>query len=359
MIVRRHATCALTVTMAAESRSTSADKGKAPKDSPEILRVGRQRIRLSNPTKLLFPAAGFTKADVVRYYLAVSRYLLPHLKDRPVTLKRYPNGVGREFFYEKDAPAFTPAWVKTFPVPRRRGGPDIRYIIINDCATLVWCASIADIEIHPFLHRAPALDRSTTVAFDLDPGEGADVLTCTEVAFRLKDALDRLELQSFTKVSGSKGLQVYVPLNTGAHYEQTQSFARQLAQLLERRYPELVVADMDKRLRTGKVFIDWSQNADFKTTVAVYSLRAKRDHPFVSMPVTWSELKRALDTRTADDLSFDPTAALRRIRARGDLFAPVLRVKQRLPEGFGTALRRSATKQAAKALGLNRLSHSC
>ena len=270
-----------------------------------------------------------------------------------MTLKRYPNGVGREFFYEKDAPAFTPAWVKIFPVPRRRGGPDIRYIIINDCATLAWCASIAAIELHPFLHRAPRLDKSTIVAFDLDPGEGADVLTCAEVAFRLKDVLDRLELQSFAKVSGSKGLQVYVPLNTGTRYEQTQPFARNLARLLERRYPELLVADMDKRLRTGKVFIDWSQNSDFKTTVAAYSLRAKRDRPFVSMPVTWSDLKRALDKRNADQLLFAPTAAIRRVRARGDLFAPVLRLKQRLPDNFATELevgrpaRRSSAKQPA------------
>jgi bifunctional non-homologous end joining protein LigD len=329
-----------------------AERQAAKDTSAEILRVGRNSILLSNPTKLLFPA-GLTKADVVRYYLDVSRYLLPHLKDRPVTLKRYPNGVGGEFFYEKDAPAFTPAWVKTFPVPRRRGGPDIRYIIINDRATLAWCASIANIEIHPFLHRVPALDTPTAVAFDLDPGEGADVLTCADVAVRLKNVLDQLGLQSFAKVSGSKGLQVYVPLNTGARYDQTQPFASQLARLLERQYPELVVADMDKHLRTGKVFIDWSQNADFKTTVAVYSLRAKRDQPFVSMPIAWSELQRALKKRSAHDLFFDPTAALRRVRARGDLFAPVLRLKQRLPDGFATEVderrprRRSAVRQPA------------
>jgi bifunctional non-homologous end joining protein LigD len=229
--------------------------------------------------------------------------------------------------------------VKTVPVPRRRGGPDIRYIVINDRATLAWCASIANIEIHPFLHRVPALDTPTAVVFDLDPGEGANVVTCAEVAFWLKDALDQLGLQAFAKVSGSKGLQVYVPLNTGARYDQTQPFARQLAQHLEREHPELVVADMDKHLRTGKVFIDWSQNADFKTTVAVYSLRAKRERPFVSMPVTWSELQRALQTRSPDDLSFDPAAALRRLGARRDLFAPVLRLKQRLPDGFATELR--------------------
>src|SRR5437762_3461444 len=294
-----------------------------------ILKIGKRQLSISNPAKVFYNAGKFTKLDVIDYYLRVAPFLLPHFNDRPVTLKRYPNGIHGEFFYEKDAPAFTPAWVKTFPVPRRRGGPDIQYIIINDCATLAWCASIAAIELHPFLHRAPRLDKSTIVAFDLDPGEGADVLTCAEVGFRLKDVLDRLELQSFAKVSGSKGLQVYVPLNTGTRYEQTQPFARNLARLLERRYPELLVADMDKRLRTGKVFIDWSQNAGFKTTVAAYSLRAKRDRPFVSMPVTWSELKRALDKRNADQLLFAPPAALRRVRARGDLFAPVLRLKQR------------------------------
>jgi bifunctional non-homologous end joining protein LigD len=298
------------------------------------LRIGKRILEISNAGKLLYPAAKFTKADVVDYYVRISKWMLPHLKNRPVTLKRYPDGVFGKSFYEKNAPSFTPEWVKTFPVPRRAGGPDIRYILINNVATLAWCASIAALEIHPFLHRVPNIDRPTTTVFDLDPGQGTDILTCGRVAFLLKELLERLGLQSFAKVSGSKGLQVYVPLNTPITYEVTGTFAKAVAEYLERENPALVISHMAKTLRKGKVFIDWSQNAEHKTTVAVYSLRAKQSRPYVSLPVTWDELRRAVDRRDKDSLYFEAKAALPRVEKVGDLFHPVLTLKQKIRTGL-------------------------
>ncbi len=295
-------------------------------------------VTISNPDKVLYPAAGFTKAAAVQYYVTVSRFILPHLKGRPVTLKRYPDGVGRPFFYEKDAPTFTPGWVRIAPVPRVRGGPDIRYVVIQDRRTLAWAVGIASLEIHPFLHRAPRLTRPTMVVFDLDPGEGANLLTSVRVAFLVKNVMDRLRLRCFAKVSGSKGVQVYVPLNTPVTYEVTQPFARTVADLLAAQHPGLVVADMDRAQRAAKVLVDWSQNAIHKTTVAVYSLRATRPRPFVSMPVAWPELETALVRRDAERLEFSPDAARARLQNTGDLFEPVLSLKQRIPDDFTAAL---------------------
>jgi bifunctional non-homologous end joining protein LigD len=292
--------------------------------------VENRVLSLTNLDKVLYPAVGFTKANVIDFYTRVSNWLLPHLKDRPVTLKRFPDGVGGQAFYEKNAPRFTPDWVQTVSVPRREGGKKIRYIVINDLPTLVWCANLASLELHPFLHLASNLDTPTSIVFDLDPGEGATTASCAEVAILLRDALDRLELQSFAKVSGSKGIQIYVPLNTPATYVATQEFAHSLARLLERHHPSLIVSDMAKRLRRGKVFIDWSQNSDFKTTVSVYSLRAKAERPFVSLPVTWAELG-TLRTKP-DQLCLEPEAALKRLQKKGDLFTPLLRLKQKLPK---------------------------
>jgi len=315
----------------------------------ELLKIGRQSIPVSDLQQVLFPAARFTRGELVAYYIAAARYLLPHLKNRPVALKRYPEGIHGESFWEKDAPNFTPGWVKTFPVPRRTSGePPIDYILVNDRATLAWIASVSSIEIHPFLHRVPAIDTPTSVVFDLDPGEGSDVLTAARVAFLLKEVLDRLRLKSFAKASGSKGIQVYVPLNTPAGYAATQPFARSVAELLAQDHPDLIVAEMARELRRGKVFIDWSQNADFKTTVAVYSVRAKRHRPYVSMPLGWPELRRALDRADADALHFDPVAALERLAKVGDLFAPVLELEQQLPDAFMPRAR--APKRQPKSL---------
>ena len=296
------------------------------------LNVGGRRVQVSNLEKVLYPGKRFTKAAVIDYYVRISQYLLPHLRNRPVTLKRFPNGVFGEFFYEKDAPAFKPSWVKTVAVPRRETpGADIRYILINDQATLVWAASLASLELHPFMHRATHLDRPTSMVFDCDPGEGADILDCARVALTLRDVLHELGFESYVKVSGSKGLQVYVPLNTTVTYDQTQPLAQGLAQLLAQREPKRIVWQMPKRLRAKKVFIDWSQNADYKTTVSVYSLRAKTHRPYVSLPVSWSELAGALDDKDAGALFFTPEEALERVKKLGDLFKPVLTKKQTLP----------------------------
>jgi bifunctional non-homologous end joining protein LigD len=279
------------------------------------------------PDRVLFPESGFKKSDAIRYYRAVARFLLPHLKNRPVSFKRYPDTIRGESFWEKDAPSFTPSWVRRVSVPRRgEGEADIEYILINDTKTLAWIADVGGVELHPFLHVAPKIELATAVVFDLDPGEGADILDCAKVALLLRDALQGIGLESFAKVSGSKGIQVYVPVR-GTPHEVTEPFARVVADELARAHPKRIVSKMARSLRHGKVFIDWSQNADYKTTVAVYSLRAKSVVPYVSMPVRWEEL--AKPKRSA--LSWEPEAALQRLKKLGDLFAPVLRLRQSLP----------------------------
>src|SRR5207248_9161343 len=185
---------------------------------------------------------------------------------------------------------------------------------------------------HPFLHRVPKIEQPTDVVFDLDPGEGANIFNCARVAFLLRELLSKLHLKSFAKVSGSKGIQIYVPLNTPVTYDATQPFARAIAQLLEREHRNLVVSEMANNLRIGKVFIDWSQNADHKTTVGVYSLRAKRARPYVSMPVKWEELTIALKKADPDLFEYEPEKALHRLKRVGDLFAPLLKLKQKLPK---------------------------
>jgi bifunctional non-homologous end joining protein LigD len=296
-----------------------------------VLTVGRRKVPVSNLDKVLYPGGRFTKAQVIDYYTRVSKHLLPHLKNRPVTLKRYPDGVSGKSFYEKNAPSFTPDWVKTFPVPRREGGL-INYILVNDLPTLVWVANMASLELHPFLHRAPKISTPSYVVFDLDPGEGADILTCAEVALLVRSAFDDLGMKTFAKVSGSKGIQVYVPLNVPVTYAVTQPFAKALAERLAREHPRLIVSQMSKSLRRGKVFIDWSQNAEHKTTVAVYSLRAKHEHPFVSMPMKWQELESALRAEQRESLYIEAEEAIARLSEVGDLFAPVLKLRQRLPK---------------------------
>lgn len=293
----------------------------------------KRKVALTNQDKLYFPS-GYTKGDMVSYYVQAAPYILPHLKNRPVTLIRFPNGVKGESFYEKNAPAHRPDWVKTFPVSRRSEATFIDYILINDVETLAWCANLGAIELHPFLHRAPKLDQPTHVAFDLDPGEGSDIFTCAEVAFLLKELFDSLSLECFPKVSGSKGLQLYVPLNTKVGYAATSTFAKTVAELMAQRHPRLIVSQMPKALRRNRVMIDWSQNSQSKTTVSVYSLRGKHDEPFVSMPVSWAELKSAAAKKDRDALFFDPKQALARMKKKGDLFEPVLKLKQRLPKEF-------------------------
>lgn len=293
------------------------------------LQIGDVVVEVSNLDKVLYPKAGFTKGEVIDYYVRISPVLLPHLKDRPITLKRYPEGVEGFFFYEKQCPGHRPGWVKTTKVSRTEGG-DIHYCVMNGLPALVWAANLADLELHTFLHRAPKIQQPTALAFDLDPGAPADIIDCCEVAVWLKDVFDSLKLKSFPKTSGSKGLQVYVPLNTTVTYETTKAFAQTLAEQLQRRFPDKVVARMQKSLRAGKVFVDWSQNDDHKTTVCAYSLRAK-ELPTVSTPVTWDEVATALKRKKADLLTFEPETVLKRVEKHGDLFKPVLELKQKLP----------------------------
>ncbi|HYG99763.1 MAG TPA: non-homologous end-joining DNA ligase [Terriglobales bacterium] len=296
-------------------------------------------IGITNPERLVYPNHRFTKLHLVEYYDRVAPYILPHLRNRPVTLKRYTDTTTGPWFYEKDAPAFTPQWVRTFPVWRRTGESQINYIIINDGRTLVWAANIGTIEIHPFLAREPKIELPDFVVFDLDPGEGANILACARVSLLLRDLLNQLGLQSCAKVSGSKGLQVYVPLNTPTTYAITQTFAKTVSELLHAEHPDLIVSGMQRSERRDRVFIDWSQNADFKTTIGAYSLRAKRHRPFVSLPVTWDELTAALKSGSSSALYWLANAAIDRLQSVGDLFAPVLGLQQSLPESFVEKLR--------------------
>jgi bifunctional non-homologous end joining protein LigD len=291
--------------------------------------VNGTQVAVSNLPKLLYPKAGFTKGDVINYYIRIAPVLLPHLKRRPVTLKRYPDGVDGFFFYEKQCPSHRPKWVKTTSVPKSDGS-DIAYCMLDSLPALVWAANLANLELHTFQHQAPALTRPTAVVFDLDPGPPADIVRCCEIALALKRLLDGWKLQSFPKTSGSKGLQVYVPLNTPATYEKTKAFSRAIAEWLHQHHPEQVVSKMEKRLRAGKVFVDWSQNDDHKTTISVYSLRAK-DRPTVSTPIRWEEVQAALTRKSTKALTFEPSEVLKRADTLGDLFAPVLSLKQRLP----------------------------
>ncbi len=302
------------------------------------LKVAGKSLTISNLDKVMYPAAGFTKGQIIDYYLRIAPVLLPHLKNRPLTLKRYPDGITGEFFYEKNAPAHTPSWVKRFAVPRSEGGSDIHYVLCNDVATLVWITNLGDIEKHVLLARAPKVNRPTSIVFDLDPGERAGILDCGKVALHLKEVLAELKLECFVKVSGSKGLHLSVPLNTDVTYETTQPFARAIAELVTQQMPDQVVLAMAKTLRRGKVLIDWSQNSDFKTTVCVYAMRAKESGPYISLPVTWEELKRAIKRGDEKALFFTPDAAVKRVKRAGDLFAPVLKLKQKLPATFTKAL---------------------
>jgi bifunctional non-homologous end joining protein LigD len=293
------------------------------------LKIGGRSVDVSNLDKIFYPKTGFTKGQVIDYYIKISPYLLPHLKGRPVTLKRYPNGVEGFFFYEKQIPASHPEWVKTTNV-KRKDGSEINYCVFDSLPVLVWAANLADLELHTFLHRAPAIETPTMVTFDLDPGSSADIVLCCKVGLWLKALFSKLKLESFAKTSGSKGLQVYVPLNTRVTYERTKAFAHAVAETLEREFPETVVSKMQKNLRGGKVLVDWSQNDPHKTTVCVYSLRAK-EHPMVSTPVTWDEVATTLKKKNAKLLTFEVDDVLKRVKKNGDLFAPVLKLKQKLP----------------------------
>jgi bifunctional non-homologous end joining protein LigD len=291
--------------------------------------IGDVTLSLSNLDKVLYPVAGFTKGQVIDYYTRIAPILLPHLFDRPLTLKRYPNGVQDKFFYEKRCPSHAPAWVRTASVWSGRNEGNIDYCLCQDLPTVVWLANLADLELHTPMARAPEMEHPTMIAFDLDPGPPANVVQCAQVALELQRAFAFWDLQAFPKTSGSKGMQVYLPLNSGTSvtYADTRAFSRGLAELLERRDPDRVVSDMSKAKRTGKVFVDWSQNDRHKTTVNVYSLRAM-DRPTVSTPLSWDEVS---DIADGDAVTFTSDEVLARVASVGDLFAPVQTLEQELP----------------------------
>ena len=294
------------------------------------VQVDGRTLSLSNLDKVLYPQAGFTKGHVIDYYTRIAPAVLPHLRGRALTLKRYPNGVDGQFFYEKNCPSHAPEWVRRATVPIRTDGRTIDFCLAEDLPTLVWLANLADLELHTSLAKAVDPKAPTILAFDLDPGEPATVIECARVALELRDAFAQLGLQGFPKTSGSKGMQVYVPLNTPHTYAQTKRFSQAMAQLLERRDPERVVSEMAKEKRRGRIFVDWSQNDEHKTTVAVYSLRA-RERPTVSTPLLWEEVEAAADHGDPAALAFTSDEVLDRFTEHGDLFAGVETLEQELP----------------------------
>jgi bifunctional non-homologous end joining protein LigD len=296
----------------------------------ELIVEGR-KIQVSNLDKVLYSKVGFTKGQVIDYYIRVAPVLLLHLKDRPLTMKRYPDGVDGEFFYEKNCPSHRPKWVKTAKVWSEGNNRMMDYCLAQDLPTLVWAANLADLELHTSLSRKNNIKRPTMMVFDLDPGVPADIIQCCQVGLWLRDLLAEMKLQSFAKTSGSKGVQVYVPLNTSVTYEQTKELSHAIAEHLEREHVDLVTSNMSKAVRKGKVFLDWSQNDEHKTTICVYSLRA-REEPTVSTPATWEEVENCLKKKKADLLKFRSDQALARVEKMGDLFELVEKLKQKLPK---------------------------
>jgi bifunctional non-homologous end joining protein LigD len=295
-----------------------------------LVEIAGRELKLSNLDKVFYPATGFTKGEMIDYYIRVAPGLLPHLAGRPVTLKRYPGGSDADFFYQKECPVHRPDWLPTAPVWSEGNNRDVNYCLIQDLPALVWAANLAALELHTSLSLAQDTASPTMLVFDLDPGPGTTVLECAQVGLWLKELFAHYYLQSFPKTSGSKGLQVYLPLNNTVGYDQTKTFAHAVAQLLEKQHPDKVVSNMRKDLRIGKIFVDWSQNDEHKTTVCVYSLRAK-ERPSVSTPVTWDEIETAWQKRDAGRLAFEAPQVLERLEKLGDIFAPVLQLKQKLP----------------------------
>ena len=295
-------------------------------DAPSLVEIDGRELKLSNLDKVLYPETGYTKGEVIDYYARVAPAMLPHVSDRCVTFRRFPNGVDGKSFFEKRCPSHRPGWVEVALGPGDRTGP-VEYCRLDDRPALVWAANLAALELHTPMALADDIESPRMVVFDLDPGAPAAMTECAVVAVEIQDALDHLGFELWAKTSGSKGLQLYLPLNTPHSHEQCSQFALALAQLMEKQHPDLVVSNMKKDLRHAKVLIDWSQNSRHKTTVCAYSLRA-RPHPTVSTPVTWDEVADAAD---GAPLSFEAAEVLERVESRGDLFADTATVQQELP----------------------------
>src|SRR5919108_4126729 len=276
------------------------------------LDVGGRRLAIGNLDRVVFPATGTTKGEVLDYYVRVADVMLPRLRDRLLHMHRYPEGVEGPRFWQKGCPDHKPEWLPTAPVWSRDKRSNIDYCVVNELATLLWAVNIGSIELHTSLHRREDLERPTTLAFDLDPGEGVGLVECCEVALRLREVLSGIGLESVPKTSGSKGLQVYVPLNGDVSYAETKPLSRAIAELLEADTPDAVVSRMAKSLRAGKVLIDWSQNTTHKSMVCAYSVRAKQ-RPTVSTPVAWAEVENATDAGDAGSLAFEMADVLERV----------------------------------------------
>jgi bifunctional non-homologous end joining protein LigD len=290
-----------------------------------------RRLGLSNLAKVLYPDAGFTKADVIDYYRRIAPVLLPHLRGRVPTLVRAPDGAAGQVFFEKRCPGHRPKWVKTALVGRYDHHDGFEGCLIDTLPALVWVANLAALELHTYQAAVDDLARPPALVIDLDPGEPATIVDCARVAIDLRDTLEALGMAAVVKTSGSKGLHLSVPLNTpGVTDDATKHFALALGQLLESRDPKRVTTVMAREHRRGRVFVDWSQNDRAKTTVAAYSLRI-RPRPLVSTPLSWAEVEAVHDSGEGDALSFEAPAVLERVESLGDLYEGNLTVQQELP----------------------------
>ncbi len=298
--------------------------------SKKVVEIAGRSLSLSNLEKDLYPSFGFTKAHVLEYYRRIAKFILPHLKDRALTLKRYPEGVEKDFFFEKRCPSRRPAWAKTAEV-NRDDGESMTVCLVNDLETLIWVENLASLELHVPLARAGSPETPDSMVFDLDPGDQANILDCARVALILRDLLSHMQLTSYVKTSGKKGLHVYVPLNHGeTTFKATKTFSKAVAEILQKNYPDLVTAKMAKEYRKAKVFINWSQNDPSKTMICVYSLRA-REKPIVSFPLVWKELENLAGRHDPEKLQVMYSEAVSRAEENGDLFRDMIVKKQRLP----------------------------
>jgi bifunctional non-homologous end joining protein LigD len=298
--------------------------------SRRVVEIAGRRLSVSNLEKDLYPSYGFTKAHILEYYRRIATFIMPHLKGRALTLKRYPEGVDKAYFFEKRCPSHRPAWAKTMEV-RRDDGEPMTACLVNDLETLIWVENLASLELHVPLARAGSPETPDSMVFDLDPGDGANILDCARVALILRDLLTELRLSGYVKTSGKKGLHVYVPLNRKeTTFEDTKKFSKAVAGIMQQHYPDLVTAKMAKQYRKAKVFINWSQNDSSKTMICVYSLRA-REKPVVSFPLAWKELENVAGLGDPEKLQVMHSEAVSRTEKQGDLFQEVVTKKQKLP----------------------------
>jgi bifunctional non-homologous end joining protein LigD len=288
--------------------------------------VEGRSLKITNLSKVLYPMVGFTKAQVIDYYARIAPYMLPHVSSRGITFKRWPDGVTADAFFNKRCPDHRPDWLGTCVGPGDKG-KGISYCTLNETASLVWAANLAALEIHAPMARCADPAAPTMVVFDLDPGEPATITECAQVALRIRDVLETVGLQSWAKTSGSKGMQLYIPLNTPHTHGHASDFALAVAQLLEKQEPTAVTSNMAKKERTNRIFIDWSQNSRHKTTIAPYSLRGK-ERPTVSTPISWDEVSNGAD---GEPLVFEASDVLERVEDVGDLFAGTATREQELP----------------------------